>query len=243
MVVAAQKAVGEDGSLKGGRPPTPLDLIIEALFYRLRNAGPWRDLPQEFGPWRTVYGWHQRFVREGLWEKLLKRYAGRLKSKVRLIDGTHIVVHQSGSNPAGGASKQAMGKTRGGRNTKLMALTDARGRVVELKLVEGQSYEGSHVVGMLPLGMELIIVGDKGFDSDSLRREIEALGHQTSFAARSTRKTKVAFHKGYYRIRFRIENLFCRLKRWGSVSTRRDKLAVNFLAWVQFAALLDWMAA
>jgi len=101
MVVAAQKAVGEDGRLKGGRPPTSLNLIVEGLFYRLRNAGPWRDLPQEFGPWRTVYGWHQRFVREGIWGRLLKQYAQKLRSKVRLIDGTHIAVHQSGSNPAG----------------------------------------------------------------------------------------------------------------------------------------------
>ena len=136
---------------------------------------------------------------------------------------------------------QTMGKTRGGRNTKLMALTDALGRAMVLKLVEGQSYEGSHVVGMLPAGTKLIVVGDKGFDSDSLRRELEALGHQTSIAARSTRKTKVPFQNRYYRKRYRIENLFCRLKRWASVSTRRDKLAVNFLAWIQFASLLDWM--
>lgn len=125
MVVAAQKAVGEDGRLKGRRPPTPLNLVAEASFYRLRNAGPWRDLPQEFGPWRTIYGWHQRFVRDGVWQKLLKGYANRQRSKVRLIDGAHTVVHQSGCNPVGGASVQAMGKTRGGRNTKLMALTDA----------------------------------------------------------------------------------------------------------------------
>jgi hypothetical protein len=34
MVVAAQQAVGEDGRLKGGRPPKSHDLILEALFYR-----------------------------------------------------------------------------------------------------------------------------------------------------------------------------------------------------------------
>jgi len=124
-----------------------------------------------------------------------------------------------------------------------MALTDSRGRIIELKLVEGQSYEVSHVIGMLPLGMELIIVADRGFDSDPLRRELEALGHTTSIAARRNRKTKVASNRRYYRMRFQIENLFCRLKRWASVSTRRDKLALHFLAWVQFASLLEWMTS
>ncbi|HEY5745850.1 MAG TPA: hypothetical protein VIU12_07225 [Chryseolinea sp.] len=46
MVVAAQKAASKDGrGLKGGRPPTPLEVVVEALFYRLRNAGPWRAWP------------------------------------------------------------------------------------------------------------------------------------------------------------------------------------------------------
>jgi hypothetical protein len=39
-----------------------------------------------------------------------------------------------------------MGKTRGGRNTKIMALTDWRGQVINLRLIEGQACEGHHVV-------------------------------------------------------------------------------------------------
>ena len=99
-------------------------MVLDALFYRLRNAGPWRDLPDGFGPWRTIYGWYQRLAREGIWERLLRQLAGRSKSRIRLLDGTHVVVHQCAANPAGGAQKQAMGRTRGGRNTKIMALTD-----------------------------------------------------------------------------------------------------------------------
>jgi len=85
----------------------------------------------------------------------------------------------------------------------------------ELKLVE---------VAKDSMGMELIIVADRGFDSDPLRRESGALGRTSS---------------SYYRMRFQIENLSYRLKRWSSISTRRDKLALNYLAWVQFAPLLD----
>ena len=44
-------------------------------------------------------------------------------SPVVLVDGTHVVAHQSAANPVGGAEAQAMGKTRGGRNSKVMALT------------------------------------------------------------------------------------------------------------------------
>jgi hypothetical protein len=53
MVGAAEEAAHKNGGAqvnRGGRPPTELDVLLEALFYRLRNAGPWRDLPEHFGP-------------------------------------------------------------------------------------------------------------------------------------------------------------------------------------------------
>jgi transposase len=39
-----------------GRPPTNISKILEGMIYQLRNAGPWRDLPSEYDPWRTLYG-------------------------------------------------------------------------------------------------------------------------------------------------------------------------------------------
>jgi transposase len=59
MVGAAQRAAQKNGALKlGGRPPVGLDMVLDALLFRLRNAGPWRDLPEVFGSWRTFYSWY-----------------------------------------------------------------------------------------------------------------------------------------------------------------------------------------
>ena len=93
-------------------------MVLDALFYRLRNAGPRRDLPESFGSWRTIYGWHRFWAREGLWPRMLARMVRKIKSRIRLVDGTHVRVYQCAANPKGGAASQAMGKTRGGRNTK-----------------------------------------------------------------------------------------------------------------------------
>ncbi len=60
---AAEKAVHKNGGAqvnRGGRPRTDLGLLLDALFYRLRNAGLWRYLPEHFGPWSTIHGWHVR---------------------------------------------------------------------------------------------------------------------------------------------------------------------------------------
>ena len=234
-------------ALKGrprGRPPLSIDTILEMFFYRLRVSGPWRDLDSCFGPWRTAYGWYAKFEALGIWSKALKIIAKQAKGKTRFIDGTHIRVHQSGANPAGGQAAQAMGKTKGGRNTKLMILVDVRGKPVALWLIPGQAYEGHHVVPLVEradLTKGMTIVGDKGFDDDKLRAALTALGFKTCFATKSNRKSARPMHKGLYRKRFRVENCFCRLKRWAGIATRRDKLAARFLSLATFAAVLEWL--
>jgi len=238
VVEAAQKAASKNGRGPGGRPPREL----EALFYRLRNAGPWRDLPAEFGPWETIFGYFRKWAREGLWARLLKAVTKKLKSRVRLVDGTHIVAHQCAANPAGGAAAQAMGKTRGGRNTKLMVITDLKGRPLSMKLIPGQAYEGAHVLDLLAdEQMAVIIIGDKAFDSDKLRAALAALGHGHCFPGKSNRKRKVPFSRRRYKVRYRVEDFFRRLKRWACAATRRDKLALHFMSLLQFSAVIDWM--
>jgi transposase len=242
MVGAAETAAQKNGALNlGGRPPTSLDIVLDGLFYRLRNAGPWRDLPECFGPWRTIYGWYRCWARRGVWRLVLATLVRKCRNKIRLIDGTHVAVHQCAANPAGGADKQAMGRTRGGRNTKIMAATDGRGLAVSLLLVEGQAYEGHHVLPLLPQPAGLCVVGDKGFDSDKLRQQLHALGatHCIPRRARCGIQRKVS--RRLYRQRYRIENYFCRLKRWACASTRRDKLALHFLSLIQFASIIDWL--
>jgi transposase len=244
VVEAAANAASQNAcALKqGGRPATSPEIVLDALFWHLRNAGPWRDLPVQFGPWRTIYGWYVRWIREGVWSRILAELARRARGRLRFVDGTHVPVHQSGANPRGGAVHQAMGKTRGGRNCKIMALTDVRGRLVALRIVAGQSYEGRYVPGLLAdQPGSVIVVGDKGFDSDPLRRQLEAQGHDHCLKRRANRKSWTKFHCGYYRLRPRVEHFFCRLKRWASIATRRDKLALHYKGLVVFAAVIDWL--
>ena len=242
LVEAAQSAASKNGRGLGGRPPHSLDLVIEALFYRLRNAGPWRDLPREFGPYQTIFGYYRHWARTGLWGRILRNVARAARSAVRLVDGTHIAVHQCAANPRGGPAAQAMGKTRGGRNTKLMVVTDLHGRPLHLQLIPGQAYEGAHVIELLKTEKyAVLLIGDKGFDSDKLRGNLERLGHRHCIPGKSNRRRAVPYSKRHYRIRYRVEDFFRRLKRWACACTRRDKLALHFLTLIQFASVIDWL--
>ena len=62
-----------------GRPFADARTMVEAIAYRYRCGIAWRDLPEEFGPWQTVWTWHHRVAVDGTWDKVLARLlaAGR----------------------------------------------------------------------------------------------------------------------------------------------------------------------
>ena len=45
--------------------------VVEGIVYRYRTAVPWRDLPEQFGPWQTVWKRHRTFSRDGTWDRVL----------------------------------------------------------------------------------------------------------------------------------------------------------------------------
>ncbi len=46
-------------------------LVMDGIFFRTRAGCPWRDLPERFGNWKTVYNRHRRWSGDGTWEKIL----------------------------------------------------------------------------------------------------------------------------------------------------------------------------
>ena len=48
-------------------------LVLDGIFFRTRVGCAWRDLPERFGNWKTVYGRHRRWPADGTWEMILGR--------------------------------------------------------------------------------------------------------------------------------------------------------------------------
>ena len=79
-------------------------LFLEAVLWRVRTGAPWRDLPNEFGRWNSVFQRFRRWVRAGVFERLFERVSGEPDFEYALIDGTIIRVHQHGTGAKGGLS-------------------------------------------------------------------------------------------------------------------------------------------
>jgi transposase len=140
-----------------------------------------------------------------------------------------------------GEHKQAIGRSRGGRNTKIHALADAKGRLIAILLTGGEAHD-------CPIAERLIrrvkpperMLGDKAYDSAELREELRERGTKPVIPNRSNRKQPFSFNKRLYKLRWRIESAFSRLKDFRRIATRYDKLARNYLASVCLAAALVW---
>jgi putative transposase len=84
------------------------------------------------------------------------------------------------------------------------------------------------------------MLGDKAYDSNELRDELKERGTKPVIPNRSNRKRLFSFSKRLYKLRWRIESAFNRLKDFRRIATRYDKLARNYLASVCLAAAPLW---
>jgi transposase len=94
--------------------------VINGVLYRVRTGVQWRDLPERFGPWETVYKRHRRWSADGTWAMLLSKVqaaedaAGRIDWDVS-VDSTAVRAHQhaAGARTAPPAAIPQRGPRRG----------------------------------------------------------------------------------------------------------------------------------
>src|SRR5258706_13993383 len=71
--------------------------IINGMFYVLRTGSPWRDLPERYGPYTTVYNRFNRWRKARIWDRLMDAIAKAHDGKVQMIDSSIVRVHQHAS--------------------------------------------------------------------------------------------------------------------------------------------------
>ncbi|PPJ36424.1 IS5/IS1182 family transposase [Nocardia nova] len=143
---------------KAGRPPKwTKRQLIDGIRWRTRVGSPWRDVPECYGPWQTVYGLFRRWQRAGVWVliwKMLQAFAdagGRILWRVS-VDSTVARAHRHAAGarcdgdgqaePAGGVEVEpadhALGRSRGGWTTKTHLACEQGRKVLSLLITAGQ---------------------------------------------------------------------------------------------------------
>ncbi|WP_448457152.1 IS5 family transposase, partial [Mycolicibacterium sp. XJ766] len=146
---------------KRGRPFSDARSMVEGIIYRYRCGIAWRDVPEVFGPWQSIWTWHRRMSADGTWDMVLSRLlsmadeAGGIDWAVS-VDSTIARAHQHATNitreTQGAGSNytnllieppdHGIGRSRGGLTSKIHQLVDGHGRPLVVLVGPGQSHDG-----------------------------------------------------------------------------------------------------
>jgi transposase len=182
------------------------------------TGAPWRDLPDPFGLWNSVFRALPPLDFEGgCFESLFEALSGDPDFEYAIIDGTIVRVHQHGTGAKGGLEIRPLA---GGLTTKIVAMFDALGNLVRFVLLPGQRHDS---VGVEPLIEGITFdapLGDKAFDNDGLRAELDRRGASAIIPPKADRARQISCDFEAYKWRHLVENFFCDLKQFRRVATR-----------------------
>jgi transposase len=79
-------------------------LFIDAVLYRARTGCPWRDLPEHFGPWKTVYNRFYNWADRGVWARIFNELQLDVDETGSIVDASVVRAHQDASGGKGGSN-------------------------------------------------------------------------------------------------------------------------------------------
>ncbi|MGW9328065.1 IS5 family transposase [Streptomyces koyangensis] len=143
--------------------------VVNGVLFRVRTGVPWRDLPERYGSWKTVYERHRRWSADGTWDRILHAVqadadlAGRIDWSMVGVDSTSCRAHQH----AAGARKtrprvpkkrttprhhrpdEGLGRSRGGLTCKIHLAGEGGCRPMALLLTPGQWGDAPQMIEVL----------------------------------------------------------------------------------------------
>lgn len=102
-----------------GRPAEDHRKIINGILWKVRTGAPWRDIPERYGSWSTIYSRFRRWRDAGVWDRILSELQAESDSEghvdwtIHFVDTTIVRAHQN-----------AAGAKKGGREQRLLAVVE-----------------------------------------------------------------------------------------------------------------------
>ena len=152
--------------LRRGRPPIhPRRALIDGIRWRARVGAPWRDVPERYGPWQSIYALFRRWQRAGVWARIITALQGCADAQGLIgwdisIDSTVVRAHQHAAGARrdplaqvepvhGEPADHGLGRSRGGLSTKLHLAAEQGQKLLSLVITAGQRGDSPQFAAVL----------------------------------------------------------------------------------------------
>lgn len=237
-------------------------MTLNGVLWVLHTGAQWREVPERYGHWKTVYERFRRRRHDGTFDRILARLhlvldgQGRIDHDLWCVDATVVRSGRSangaelrGKKVAGEPADHALGRSRGGFGTKLHLVVDGRGLPLSAVVTAGQAHESKSLGPVLeavrlrrtgrgrPRRRPRRLAGDKGYSYTTVRRYLRKRGIRAVIPTRKDQRRNPHFDRETYRRRNVVERCVGWLRESRRLATRHEKLAVNYLAMVKLAMI------
>ena len=223
---------------KRGRPRKDDRNMLNGMLWIVRSGAQWRELPEAYGPWQSVYARFAKWRDDGTLEAIFRALSADADMENLSLDSTCIKVHES-ANGGEKTADTAVGRTRGGLNTKLHAIVDGLGNPVEFMLSAGNDHDSVHAVELLKkveIGGSNVLA-DRAYGAKMIRAYILERGASYVIPPQSNVSEPWQVDWCLYKERHLVECFFQKLKWFRRIATRYEKLDTSFLAFVYLPSI------
>ena len=165
---------------KRGRPRKDNPIMLSGMLWIVRSGAQWRELPETYGPWQSIYAQFAKWGDDGTLEVVFHTLSTDADMENLNMDSTCVRVHESANGEEKTADK-AVGRTKSGWNTRLHAVVDGLGNPLEFRISAGNGHDSVHAVE-LPQKVRIgrsAVPPDRAYGARTIREYISA--HRASY--------------------------------------------------------------
>lgn len=219
-------------------------IFVDAVHWIMRTGAQWRDLPDKFGKWNTIFKRFARWSDKGVWNNLHQHFIEEPDMEWLLIDSTVTRAHPCAAGApkkSGGQAEQALGKSVGGFSTKIHAAVDALGNPLRLLLTGGQRGDATQAIPLLE-GFDFSgVMADRGYDANDILDFIAQNDAEAVIPAKKNRVVQREIDWHTYKERHLVECFMNKIKQYRRIFSRFEKYASRYMSFLSFASALIWL--
>jgi transposase len=216
--------------------------FVGAVYWMMRTGAQWRELPENYGRWNTVFQRFNAWSKKNIWSELHAFCIEDPDLESIMIDATIVRAHACASGyKKGQQAEQGLGRSKGGFTSKIHAKVDALGNPLQFINTPGQTSDITQAKALTHDARDCYVLADKGYDADYLRSDLQQQRCITVIPGKSNRLLAIKYDKYIYRERHLIECFFSKIKQFRRIFSRYDKSMRNFMAFLSFAGACLWL--